>query len=98
MTKEDIVHLSDLARIELSEDEIERLPHQIDTILEYVSEVQQIVEAGSVKALDIGVHYNMLRADEVLHEPGRETETLLQAAPRRQDNFLVVNKILQQDE
>ncbi len=98
MTKEDIVHLSDLARIELSEDEIERLPNQIDTILEYVSEVQQIVQSGTTSASSVGVHYNVLRTDEVLHEPGAETETLLQAAPRRQDNFLVVNKILQQDE
>jgi aspartyl-tRNA(Asn)/glutamyl-tRNA(Gln) amidotransferase subunit C len=97
MTKEEVIHLSNLSRIALSDEEIDRFRGEIESILEYVSTVQHMVEK-SVGLQHTGMHSNIFRKDEVLHVPGEATEDLLSVAPRRQDNFLVVNKILQQDE
>lgn len=95
MTKEEVLHLSELARIELTEVEIERLPNEIAAIVEYVGTIKEIIGTETV-APSPGARYNVLRPDIVTHEPGTDTETLLAAAPRRQDDFLVVNKIIQQ--
>jgi len=97
MTKDEVIHLSELARIALSEEEIGRLPKEITAILEYVSTVKEIVGTDTVVPQP-GPRHNVMRPDEVIHEPGSFTETLLAAAPRRQGDYLVVNKILQQDE
>jgi aspartyl-tRNA(Asn)/glutamyl-tRNA(Gln) amidotransferase subunit C len=97
MTKEEVIHLSNLSRIALSDEEIERFRGEIESILEYVGTVQHMVEKFD-DAQQTVAHYNVFRKDEMRHVPGESTEDLLSAAPRRQDNFLVVNKILQQDE
>lgn len=97
MTKDEVVNLSELARIALSDEEIERLPKEITAILEYVSTVKEIVGTDKVVPQP-GPRYNIMRPDKVIHEPGSFTETLLDSAPRRQGDYLVVNKILQQDE
>lgn len=97
MTKDEVVQLSNLARIALSEEEIERLPEEIAAIVDYVSAVKNIIGTDSEDKVT-AARYNVLRTDEITHEPGMYTEELLDSAPRRQDNYLMVNKILQQDE
>lgn len=97
MTKEEILHLGKLSRVALSSEEVERLPKQIEAILDYVSTVKDIVGTEAVSPKVTPVH-NVLREDVVTEVPGSYTESLLNSAPRRDGDFLVVNKILAQDE
>lgn len=97
MTKDEVIHLSNLSRITLSEKEMDTFPSEIAAIVDYVGVVKNIV-GNEQSVTGVGARYNVLRADEVTHEPGSYTETLLEAAPRRQNEYVVVNKILQQDE
>lgn len=97
MTKDDIAHLGALARLALSPEEMERLPKEIDAIISYVSAVQSIVGTETIEP-HVGARYNILRPDEVVEEAGAYTDILLKAAPRREGDYLVINKILQQDE
>jgi aspartyl-tRNA(Asn)/glutamyl-tRNA(Gln) amidotransferase subunit C len=97
MTKEEIQHLGSLSRLALSDAEAEAFTTQIDAILEYVSKVTEIAGSGALEKV-VGPRHNIMRADVVTTVPGSYTETLLNAAPARDGNFVVVKKILDQSE
>ena len=89
MNKDDIGKLADLARIELDEAEKEALAREIEPILSYVGAVKG-VQAESA----IPTHRNVSRSDEVLHESGYFTESLLENAPKVKDGYIEVKKII----
>lgn len=90
--KNDIDKLSSLARIAVSEEEKEAFLGEIDSILSYVSHIE---EASSEVKTDVLVEQkNMLRDDSFPHETGLFTEKLLKEAPAVQDGFIRVKKIL----
>lgn len=96
MTKEEILHLSHLARIELTESEIESLQKDITDILDYVSVVSDI--AADVPEKQLTPRYNIFREDEITNEPGALTEDILKQAPKRHGQYVEVKKILSTDE
>ena len=91
MEKADILHLGRLARISISEEEVDSLMKDIPSVLEYVSAVNEIA-ATPVKAP--GPVHNVFRADEPTTTPGAYREALLAEAPAADLNMLVVKKIL----
>lgn len=92
MQKEDVIKLAKLARIAITDSEAEKLRTDIDGVLSYVSVVSSIT-GGEQKKVP-GPLRNVFREDEVTVEPDAHTETLLAEAPKRQDRYLVVKKIL----
>jgi aspartyl-tRNA(Asn)/glutamyl-tRNA(Gln) amidotransferase subunit C len=97
MTKEEVEHLAKLARIELSEAEVETFTTEISAILEYVSTVQDIAGDDASAAPVVGTHHNIFRKDEVTNEPNSFTEDLLAEMPQTEGRFMVVKKILNTD-
>ena len=95
MTKEDIVHLGNLARIKLSEEEVVVFNQDIEAILNYVSVVKNIAADAESASKEVGAVFNILREDEVTNEPGTFSEILLEAMPHRDGQFMAVKKILQ---
>lgn len=93
MKREDIEHLATLARIELREGEAEHLATEIEAVLEYVSEINEIT-ADTIGEKKVGVLYNVMREDGNPHEGGIYTEKLLKAAPERSGKYIKVKKIL----
>ncbi|PIR98875.1 hypothetical protein COT87_02480 [Candidatus Collierbacteria bacterium CG10_big_fil_rev_8_21_14_0_10_44_9] len=98
MTKDEILHLGTLSRIALSPAEVDKFSTEIDTILEYVSTVKNIVANDVGNEPMVGARYNVLRSDRVTNEPGEYTEKLLNAMPQRDGQYMLVKKILNQDE
>lgn len=96
MTKEEILHLGTLARIRLSEAEAEKFPQEIDSILSYVGQVNDIVSDGALRK-EVGPVHNVFREDEITNEPGSYTKDIVAAFPEREDNYLQVKKILNPD-
>jgi aspartyl-tRNA(Asn)/glutamyl-tRNA(Gln) amidotransferase subunit C len=96
MTKEEIKKLGTLSRIALTEAEVESFSKEIDAILDYVSVVKDIAADSTVPT--VGVRYNVLRPDEVVHQSGTYTESILKAMPKTNGQYLSVKKILQQSE
>lgn len=98
MTREEIIHLADLARIELTEAEVERFTVELSAILSYVGKVQALVaevEGGVVVSPQVGARHNVFRDDLVTNEPGSYTADLLAEMPKTDGSYLVVKKILQ---
>ena len=96
MTKDDIQHLATLSRIKLTDEEVEKLSGEFDAILDYVGQINEVVESGEIEK-KVGVVYNVFRDDEITNEPGAYTEDLLAAMPERHGQYLKVKKILNPD-
>ena len=88
ITREDVLHVARLARLELSEEELERLGGQLAAILEAVGKVSELdlaaVEPTS-HPLDL---VNVLAEDEP--RPSLPVEEALAGAPRREGDFFAV--------
>lgn len=97
MENADITHLGLLARIEVSPAEQADLQRDIESVLAYVGTITELDIPVDKTQPTIGVR-NVFRDDEVTNEPGAYREALLAEAPKTKDGFVVVPKILNQDE
>jgi len=91
ITKEDIKHLADLSRMEISDSELTKLTGEIDSILGYVGQIMNTT--GDMKR-EVPALHNVFREDVPQNTSGQYTEAILQNAPAREKNYLKVKKIL----
>jgi len=91
VTKEDIKKLGELARIEISESEAEKMTPEIDSILEFVGKIKGAI--GDLQK-NVSNHHNIMRDDEVTNSPKQYTDDLLDNAPAKEGGYLKVKKIL----
>lgn len=91
ITKDEIKRLFELARIEYTQEDLEKFPLEINAILEYVAQLSSVelpAEAGATT-----VNTNELRADEV-QGAGEKTLSLIKGAfPAREDDKLKTKKV-----
>jgi aspartyl-tRNA(Asn)/glutamyl-tRNA(Gln) amidotransferase subunit C len=91
LNKDEIRHLASLARLEVTDDELEGLTKDFTAILAYVDRVQEVnVEVESQRHPVV----NIMREDEECYESEAYTEILLNEVPRRDGNYVQVPKIL----
>jgi aspartyl-tRNA(Asn)/glutamyl-tRNA(Gln) amidotransferase subunit C len=95
ITKEEILNLADLARIEVADDEIENIRQKMEGILDYVSEIQSLSGEDAVSETpEVGENRNVFREDEDPHETGKYTESIIKNAPEKEGDYIKVRKIL----
>ena len=93
ITSEEVRHVATLARLDLAQDEQERLAGELDRILEYMDKLNEL-DTDGVEPLSHAVDVvNVLRPDRVVNQP--RTDALLRNAPARDDDFLSVPKIIE---
>lgn len=93
ISKEEVKKLTELARIAVSDTELEELCSDLDRIIDYVSSVQKLAEKSEATS---SRHHNVFREDKSPHESGLYTEVLLAQAPDRAGDFIKVKKVLEQ--
>jgi len=91
ITKEEIKHLADLARIEVSENEAEKMTSEIDSILGYVGQIQNI---SGEEIKEIPKLRNVMRDDVITNSPGQYKKEILENAPFTEGEYIKVKKIL----
>lgn len=96
MDKDKVLSLAQLARIDLSPTEAEKLSGEFEAILGYVGEVNNVSGVENQGDFDIEKFpiRNVLREDTHPHEGGLYTEKLLEQAPARDREYIKVKKIL----
>ncbi len=94
MKREDVAHLAKLARIELSETELEKLPEELSSIVSYVGAVTDIAGDDADTAPQLGARHNVFRLDEVTNEADEYTADLLAEMPSTDGRYMKVKKIL----
>ncbi len=95
MDKAQIQHLGMLARIKLSEQEVDTLATEISSILEYVSTINSLVDVEAGEQA-VGPVHNVFREDQITTPSGTHTADMLAAMPETDGAFLKVKKILDQ--
>jgi aspartyl-tRNA(Asn)/glutamyl-tRNA(Gln) amidotransferase subunit C len=95
ISRDDVAHLSRLARIAMTDAELDALAAQLDVILGAVARVQEVA-AGDIPptshSLDLS---NVFRPDEP--EPSLGTAAALQSAPAAEGERFLVPRILDED-
>lgn len=92
ITREDVAHLARLARIELSEEELDRFGAQLPVILSAVEKVQQ-ANVGDLPPMSHPLPIsNIFRADE--NRPSLTAEEALAGAPDSEQQRFLVPQIL----
>jgi aspartyl-tRNA(Asn)/glutamyl-tRNA(Gln) amidotransferase subunit C len=98
MKKEEIEHLARLARIKLTETELENLETDLSSIVTYVSEVSELVADKADAEPSVGAVHNVFRTDEVTNQADEYTDDIMREMPATDGRFLEVKKILQTED
>jgi len=91
ISKEEIEHLKDLARVEFNEKETEKLAKDLGEILGYVDELKKTDISGAPEMTHALPVKNIFRKDE---EGTRLLTDLTDAFPEKENNYLKVKAIL----
>lgn len=92
ITKEEILKLGKIAKIDISEEEVPVLRERIEGLLTYVSCLKELIKEPTAASLPHAV--NVTRADVV--KPTDPT-SLLTLAPQAESNYFVVPMVLKAD-
>ena len=88
ITRQEVLHVARLARLEVSEEAADAMARELDGILGYVKKLDELDTSGVEPTLQVSVGAAPLREDRV--EEGVARETALREAPRTSDaGFLV---------
>ncbi|HEY4483954.1 MAG TPA: Asp-tRNA(Asn)/Glu-tRNA(Gln) amidotransferase subunit GatC [Candidatus Paceibacterota bacterium] len=96
ISEHEIEVLSDLARIDLSPEEKHSFHHDLESILGYISQLQELQETQPEKQ-DLGLVKNVMRSDTPSHDRKQFTDKILASAPNTKNGFIEVKKILNND-
>lgn len=89
---EDVRHLAELSQIRLNKTELTSLASDIDRIVGYIDQLDELDTAGVEPTFQLTGLENVWRADEV--KPQLERRELLQLAPDSEDGQVKVPKVL----
>lgn len=92
LSQDDVKKIALLARIHLSDEELEKFARELSTVLDYVAELQSIDVEGVEEVSQVTGLVNVQRKDEVLVTEVRQE--LLATAPETKDDYIKVKAIL----
>jgi aspartyl-tRNA(Asn)/glutamyl-tRNA(Gln) amidotransferase subunit C len=93
ITREEIVRVAALARLELTEAETETFTEQMDAILAYVEKLDELDTSGIIPTAHAVPMENAFRDDEV--RPSIGIGNALANAPDRKDGFFRVPRVIE---
>jgi aspartyl-tRNA(Asn)/glutamyl-tRNA(Gln) amidotransferase subunit C len=92
ISRDDVAHLAHLARLALTEDELDSFAGQLDAILSHVGQIQAVDVTGVDPTGNPLKDVNVFRQDDV--EPCLTQEEALAEAPKAVDGRFAVPRIL----
>ncbi|OGZ43061.1 MAG: hypothetical protein A2719_01710 [Candidatus Ryanbacteria bacterium RIFCSPHIGHO2_01_FULL_45_22] len=93
ISKQDIQKLSELARIEVRESEVEKLRHDLERVLEYVEQLGR-AETGTVEAFtNVTGMTNVATSDDARVVVPADVAGLVDAAPGHDQSFVKVPSV-----
>lgn len=90
ISQSEIDHLGELSRIEIPQNEKEKISRELDEIIDYVEELENASgETNEIKI--VSEMENVSREDKIT--PSLPVEKVLQNAPSKEKNFIKVKKV-----
>jgi aspartyl-tRNA(Asn)/glutamyl-tRNA(Gln) amidotransferase subunit C len=94
ISRDDVLHVANLARLHLSDDEVDRMQAQLSNILEAIETLRDVDTSHVGPTASVIQLENVMREDSV--RPGLTRDTALANAPLRDDPFLRVPTVLEE--
>jgi aspartyl-tRNA(Asn)/glutamyl-tRNA(Gln) amidotransferase subunit C len=82
--RDQVLHVARLARLQINEDEVDRMMNELPGILEHIEKIEALDLEGVPPTSHVVEMTNALRADEP--RPSWPRETMLDAAPAVRDD------------
>jgi len=92
LSKEEVIKIAQLARIELRDGEVEKFQKELSTVLDYVEELKSVDVSGLEEVSQVTGLVNVQREDKVVDYENRED--ILEQAPETKDGYFKVKAIL----
>lgn len=93
ISKDEVVHLASLSNITLTDDEVASMQGDLENILNYVSQLEDLDTDGVEPTYQVNGLENIDRPDEVI-DYGVSREDLLASAPQQKSNQIKVPKVI----
>jgi len=93
ISKDEVINIAKLSRLELTEDEILKMQKDLSSILDYFNILKN--QKSKVKMQNDNLKSkNVLREDRVIEKPASLANNLIAAAPEKKDGYIKVKSIL----
>lgn len=93
LTRDDVLKLAQLARLDLTDEEVEEYSAELSEILQYVEQLGSVDVTGLKPTNQVTGLENVTRADEV-RDYGYEVADLQKNLPASKDNQIQVKRML----
>lgn len=93
LSREEVLHISRLARLGLSEEEVDRLSRQLSQILESFEVLQEVDTEGVPPTAQPNMLCNVLKEDKT--KPSLPQDEVLANAPQKDGEFFRVRPVLE---
>jgi len=92
--KETVKHIAKLARLALSEKEIEKYQKELSKILEYIEKLKEVDVSGVEPVFHPLKIKNVVREDAEVKRDIGEIKKIIELMPERKNGYLKVKKVL----
>ncbi len=93
LTREDVLKLARLARLTLTDDEIDEFTDEISAILQYAEQLQNVDVEGTAPTYQVTGLTNVMRQDKI-KDYGYTPAELLQNAPEVEEDHIKVKRMV----
>ncbi len=94
LQKQDVLHLAQLARLQLSDQEISQFQEEISDILSYMEQLQAVPLDGVEPTSQVTGLKNVTRPDEIKKLPYTNAELLKNTPELDKNNYIKVKRVL----
>ncbi len=92
LSKQDVLNIASLSRLELTDAEVETFSHQLSDVLSYVEQLGKVNTDNVEETSQVTGLVNVFRPDAVI--PSENPEALINQAPEHEDNMVKVKNVL----
>lgn len=92
ITDDDVLKLALLSKLSLNDDQLKKFRDEIEEILNYIEQLQQVDTEGLDPTNQVTGLTNVMRDDEIADEVDKEE--LLKNAPGREGDYIKVRRVL----
>lgn len=93
LSRDDVLKLARLARLDLTDDEVEEYSRELTEILHYVEQLQSVDVAGLGSTNQVTGLTNVMRKDEVKNY-GYDPQDLLKNVPEKEADQIKVRRMI----
>jgi len=92
ITKDTVLHVAELSRLEFKEDELDKLTEQLGNIIDYIENLNKLDTSKVDPTYHVLELFTPLRKDVV--EPWLSNEEALENSPLKEDEFFAVPRVI----